>query len=197
MSIVKKVFRNIDLNDDGKMSKEEAEIFYRPEAVNQDYIQGNITKEDSITQFFSYLKLDHEGYCTWEEFKNYYTDVSSVTGKDENFVNVITNTWGINEGAVLPEECVINDFVKLLREKLIGKTNGVLDEYKLREMFSEYDREKSGLLTKIELQAMAVRLGLEIPDPVVYGLFKRFSSHRGDFMEFNQFNQFILYDTYK
>jgi len=47
--------------------------------------------------------------------------------------------------------------VKLLREKLIGKTRGVMDEYKMNEMFVEYDTEKSGLLTMIELQAMSVR----------------------------------------
>lgn len=96
-----------------------------------------------------------------------------------------------------PSDSVINDFVKLLREKLMGKTRGVMDEYKLPEMFREYDTEKSGLLTRTQLQAMAIRLGLEMPDMVAEGLFSRFTSNRGDFVEFRQFHEFILYDTYK
>lgn len=85
---VEKVFKNIDLNSDGKMSEDEAAIFYRSETVNKDFIQGKCTKADSVKQFFSYMRLDAEGYCTWEEFRNYYTDVSSVVGKDDNFVQI-------------------------------------------------------------------------------------------------------------
>jgi len=54
LNFVKKVFKNIDLDDDLKVSVEEAEIFYRPAEVNPDFIQGKISKHDSILQFFSY-----------------------------------------------------------------------------------------------------------------------------------------------
>ena len=51
--------------------------------------------------------------------------------------------------------------MKAIREKLIQKTNGDHDELLLRELFSEFDLNKSGVLCINELYAMLLQL--EIP----------------------------------
>jgi len=51
--------------------------------------------------------------------------------------------------------------MKTVRGKLIQKTCGAHDEMLLRELFSEYDLNKSGVLCINELYAMLLQL--EIP----------------------------------
>ena len=113
------------------------------------------------------------------------------------YIKSLSNFLGVFENYKAASSQEVKDYVKILREKLINKTSGVMDEYLLASKFKEYDPEKSGLLHMVQLQAIAMQLNIEIPDNVVISLFDGLSSCRGDFVEFKQLNDFLLYHTYK
>jgi len=197
LEYIKKVFKGIDLNNDGLVSLDEATIFYKAEAVDLKYIQGDHTKSDAVKEFVSLIQHDEQGNFGLNEFINYYTDISSTIGKDEIFGDILYNTWGICENWKAATDQEVHDYIKILREKLINKTSGVMDEYLLASRFKEYDADKSGLLHRVQLQAICMKLNIEIPDNIVTTMFSKLSSCRGDFVLFKQFQDFILYNTYK
>jgi len=197
LDYIKKVFKGIDLNNDGLVSLDEATIFYKAESVDLKYIQGNHSKTDAVKEFVSLIQADEQGNFGLAEFINYYTDISSTIGKDEIFGETLYNTWGICENWKAATDQEVSDYVKVLRTKVINKTSGVMDEYLLASRFKEYDVDNSGLLHRVQLQAICMKLNIEIPDNIVTSMFSKLSSCRGDFVLFKQFQDFILYNTYK
>jgi hypothetical protein len=172
-------------------------LFYRPDVVSAEYIQGAIDSEAALREFWSFFGKDCDGMVTLDEFKLYYVDVSSGVGTDDNFRGLLQMTWGVYEDEVEAPSTVVDDFVRLFREKLIAKTSGVMDEYKMVEIFKGYDLNKSGLMSKTEFMAISIKLGIEFPANVVDGLFARFPTSRKNFVEFKQFHDYLLYDIYK
>lgn len=196
LGLVKKVYNSLDFKRSGKVPKEDAAVFYRPE-VNRDYVHGGLSAEQALNEFWSHFQTNEDGTLSSEQFTHYYTDISSVVGSDENFATIMRLTWGILEDETPAPEPIILKYVNLLREKLINKTNGVLDEYLLAGMYRDYNTNKSGFLSKTELAAMAIRQNVDMPNCVLDGLFNKFSSGRLNYVDFEEFNNFILFDTYK
>jgi len=196
-NIVSKVWKMVDFKSTGKISLNEIALFYRPDQVSQEYIQSNVDSEKALGEFWSYFQHDSEGLVSFDEFNKYYVDVSAGVGTDENFMKLLEMTWGVYEDEVRAPETVVNNFVRLFREKLIAKTTGVMDEYIMSELFNSYDLNKSGLMSKTDFSAIAIKLGIEFPENVVDGLFARFPTSRKNFVEFKQFHDYLLYNIYK
>jgi hypothetical protein len=63
---------------------------------NKEYMQGNKSREIIISEFlggFEGAKGDRNGIVTWEEFLDYYTDLSMSIPDDVYFVQMMESVW--------------------------------------------------------------------------------------------------------
>jgi len=121
------------------------------------------TLQTRINQFWETFKNYPDLKVPRNDFFAYWEDVSLATPSDEQFIQVITKTFGITEtddAQIRSEE--IKEILRQIRYKLIQKTKGIQDEILLRKLFVEYDTSKSGYLTLDELQAMMIKLDIPI-----------------------------------
>jgi len=97
-----------------------------------DFYNGKATRCEIVMGFLKQFP-DPQGTITFDQFVDYYTDLSVGITSDEYFSDLIRNTWGVCLGGkkeVTKQE--IQFILKTLREKLIQKTNGAHDELLLR-----------------------------------------------------------------
>ena len=67
---------------------------------NKDFNEGTKTKEDIIGEFlnsFDGLKGNSDGAISYQEWVDYYTDLSTSIPSDEYFVAMMESTWCIAE----------------------------------------------------------------------------------------------------
>ena len=85
------------------------------------------------------------------------------------------SVWCVNEdeAAAIPKEQV-EFLVKTLRKKLLDFSKTSTDEYVLRQLFKDFDTNKSGTLTIDELIAMLAKLQIACERKHVSALFKKF-----------------------
>lgn len=111
---------------------------------------------------------------------------------------MIKNTWGVsldNKTEVTKQE--ISFIVKTLREKLIQKTSGAHDELLMRQLFREFDKNKTGLLTCDDLYAMLLLLEIPVHKKYLNCLLKCFDRSGDGQINFEEFSNFVLYSPYK
>ncbi len=105
------------------------------------------------------MPLTPDGYVTHEEFLNFYNDLSLNIPDDETFVRFINSQWGVayvQLKKVKPEE--VKSAIKMMRFKLIQRTEGTHEEFILKQLFSEFDVNKNNFLGLDELQKMLIKL---------------------------------------
>ena len=59
-------------------------------------LEGKKTKDEILAQFlnnFDGARGNNDGVVTWEEFYDYYSDLSMSTPSDEFFVRMMESTW--------------------------------------------------------------------------------------------------------
>lgn len=177
VKLVEKLFKMLDIKRRNKVSLSDAAVFYR-ESTNEKLIKGQMTKQEAIDDFFSFFTLDEQGDISREEFYNYYQDVGSVTGNDDNFVDLIKDAWGIVEDTHEASEDIVMKYINLLREKLINRTTGVSNKHRMEHLFNGFDLTDSSDMSYNELAAICIKLGVDVPDNVLLGLFNKFSNGR-------------------
>ena len=65
-------------------------------SMNPEFLEGRKTREELLDEFlknFEGKRGDHDGKVTWEEFVDYYSDLSMSTPSDEYFVRMMESTW--------------------------------------------------------------------------------------------------------
>ena len=90
---------------------------------------------------------------------NFYNDLSLNIPDDETFIRFISSQWGVPYvpfKKVKPEE--VKSAIKLIRFKLIQRTEGTHEEFILKQLFNEFDVNKNNFLCLDELQKMLVKL---------------------------------------
>lgn len=86
--------------------------------------------------------------------------------------------------------------VKALRFKLIQKSKGTNDEFLLRKLFSEYDENRNGYISSLELDLMLKKLELPVAEAIVEPLFRVLDKNHSGFIEYDEFKTFIFFDPF-
>jgi Ca2+-binding EF-hand superfamily protein len=202
-TIVKSAFNKLDTNQGGSLCPNEISILsiypgtlYRSN-FNSDFVLGRKSEQDAVKDYFGLFDKNQDGKITYDEWKNYYVDVSSMTGGDFAFRELVNNSWGeVTKNSSLSQE-EVNGYINLIRERLVTMTKGVEDEFKLQKLYKSFDKHNSGMLSLYEFDGMLLQLNIVVPKDVMPSLFKALDKNKSGYIEFDEFCNFILYNPYK
>lgn len=98
-TMVSKVFNTLDKDGSGKITVSSVQDFYDV-TYHPEFKKGNMTRDQLLTRFLSRFDSARTGSITHEDFFNYYTDVSMTFTLDNDFINLLQNSWCIAEDDV-------------------------------------------------------------------------------------------------
>lgn len=75
-------------------------------------------------------------------------------------------------------------------------THRSTEEFLLRQLFKEFDINKSGFLTLDELHAMLIKLEIPVQKRYLNALFQKFDNNRSGLIEFSEFVHYVINDPY-
>jgi len=93
--IVRKAFDLMDKDGSGAISLKDVVQIYDV-SRNKDFIDGKKSKEEIIKDFlsgFEGVKGNRDGTITWEEWNDYYTDLSMSLVDDNQFIAMMESAW--------------------------------------------------------------------------------------------------------
>jgi len=119
--IVRKVFANMDKDHSGQITVSDIANIYDV-SQNADFISGKKTKEEILSDFlsgFEGMKGNRDGIITWEEFSDYYSDMSLSIPDDLYFTRMLESVWCVNEDADSEvSKQAVQHLLSLLRQRL-------------------------------------------------------------------------------
>jgi len=199
-AMVKKAFQLMDKDSSGKINVRDIERIYDV-TQNKDFQEGKKSREEVLEEFlnsFEGVKGNRDGVITWEEWLDYYTDLSMSMPRDDYFVAMMESVWCVPEdpeAAVYKEQ--LEHLTKAMRQKLMDFANQQQDEYVLRQIFKQFDTNNSGDLTVDELGAMMAKLELSVERKFLNALFKKFDKNGNGVIEFEEFVDYIIHNPYR
>lgn len=141
---------------------------------------------------------DESACITWEAFCEFYADISMSSFDDKAFIKLVENTWQISEpdcSAVTKEQ--VESLVATIRGSLLkAGTETHTEEFVLRELFREHDRNSDGILTKVEIRAMLGKLNINAGDKYLDALIGMMDSNKNGVIEFEEFLTFLVHARY-
>lgn len=93
--MVKKAFEQMDKDGSGKVSIQDITQIYDV-SRNRDFIEGKKSREEILSDFlsgFEGVKGNRDGIISWEEWQDYYTDLSMSITDDVYFVQMMESVW--------------------------------------------------------------------------------------------------------
>ena len=95
LNMVKKAFVMLDKDGSGKLTTSDIAGIYDV-SMNAEFLEGKKTKDEILTEFlnnFDGARGNNDGIVTWDEWKDYYSDLSMSTPSEEYFVRMMESTW--------------------------------------------------------------------------------------------------------
>lgn len=131
-------------------------------------------------------------------FNCFYGDISMAVFDDSKFVKLVEDTWGITEPSVSkvdPKD--VEELIKAMRLNLMkyGSKNHT-EEFVLRELFRQFDRDNNGSLSIIELKGMLGMINISAADPFLEAVVKKLDKNGNGTLEFEEFVAFVVQDRY-
>lgn len=164
---------------------------------NSDFVLGRKSEDEATRDFFDLYDRNHDGKISFDEFRSYYVDVCSMIGGDKSFEDLVRSSWGEVSKQSELSQSQVNDYVNLIRERLVTMTKGVEDEFKLQQLYKSFDKHNSGMLSSTEFDGMLLKLNIVVPKEILPLLFKGLDKNRSGYIEFDEFCNFVLYNPYK
>jgi Ca2+-binding EF-hand superfamily protein len=94
-------FNVLDKDGSGEITSEDIAGVYDV-SQNKDFLDGTKTKEEILAEFlneFDGPSGNNDGVVDWQEFSDYYSDMSMSIPSDQYFVQMMETTWQVNESA--------------------------------------------------------------------------------------------------
>ena len=93
--MVQKAFASLDRDGSGNLNRSDIQGIYDV-SMNPEFLEGKKTRDELLDEFlqnFEGKRGNQDGNVTWEEFVDYYSDLSMSTPSDEYFVRMMESTW--------------------------------------------------------------------------------------------------------
>lgn len=193
VNMVKKAFMMLDKDASGKITVSDVIHIYDV-SMNPEFLEGKKTKEEILMEFlnnFDGARGNNDGIVTWEEFYDYYSDLSMSTPSDEYFVKMMESTWQIPEHE---DSDVTRQTVKMLHTEVKGRILQLAknDPNLLRKIFNDFDLNGTETLTIDEVTNLVAKLRISVERKFIYPFFKIVDSNNSGTIEYDEFEQYIM-----
>ena len=95
LTMVKKAFAMLDKDGSGQLTVSDIAGIYDV-SMNAEFLEGKKTKDEILMEFlnnFDGARGNNDGVVTWNEWCDYYSDLSMSTPSEEYFVRMMESTW--------------------------------------------------------------------------------------------------------
>jgi hypothetical protein len=141
---------------------------------------------------------DEAATITCTGLVRFYGDISMAVFDDGKFVKLVEDTWGVTEPGVLkvdPKDT--EELIRATRLNLMkyGSKNHT-EEFVLRELFRQFDRDSNGWLSVNELRGMLAMININAHDAHLEALVKKLDTNGNGRVEFEEFASFMVHDRF-
>ena len=135
---------------------------------------------------------------SWQKFSDFYADISMVMIDDKKLIALVSDTWGLQElGTYMVDTKDVETLLAAIRHNLLKYgSSRHSEEFVLREVFRDFDRDNSGSLTINELRGMLFKINLTTDECYLKALIKRLDTNGNGVIEFEELQRFIVSDPY-
>jgi Ca2+-binding EF-hand superfamily protein len=131
---------------------------------------------------------------------DFYADVSMAIFDDQQFINLVSDSWKIKEADYLKVskeeiENLVTSFRKCLMRLSKQQHH---EEFVLRELFRAFERQNNGIITVEIFRSMLEKVDLTAPDEHIEALLIQadLSGNANGVVEFEEFVHFVILSRY-
>lgn len=192
LNMVKKAFSRFDRDNSGSIQVSEIAGIYDV-SCNPEFIEGRKTKEQILADFlnqFDGSRGNNDGVVTWDEWQEYYAELSMSTPSDEYFVRMMEQTWQVPEDEETP---LVKQTVQHLLTEVRNRTLELSknDPNLVRKVFNDFDLHGRGHLTIDEVTNMIAKLRISVERKYVHPFFKCIDRNNSGGIEWEEFDCYI------
>ena len=113
---------------------------------------------------------------------------------DNQYVEMVNSAWDVTEPAYKTvTQKDLETVLQAIRASLLkAGTEKHTEEFILREIFREHDRNNNGSLSKTELGSLLNKINLKVVDKYLEALIKKLDANGNGSIEFEEFVHFIV-----
>lgn len=196
-AMVDKAFWILDFNGSGVINYEDLKEVYDV-SCNKEFIEGRKTKEQILDEFimtFEGSQGKKDGSIAYNEWVDYYTDLSMSLPSDDYFVQMMESVWGICEHEDTQDyQNTINEYSWVTREQLLallGKYNTKTD---ITKVFNDFDLTHKASITIDEFANMLAKLQIAVDRKYLRGIFRTINLSKSGCILLDEFIHFIRPD---
>lgn len=117
--------------------------------------------------------------------------------KDDEFVKLVAETWSVDTSSLFVHSKDVEALVAAIRHNLMKYGNARhTEEFILRDLFRDFDRNGDGTLGLDELNQMLLKINLKTDQKYVCALMNLFDSNSNGKVEFEEFQRYVVADRY-
>lgn len=108
---------------------------------------------------------NNDGQITKEEWNDYYAEMSMGIPNDDYFIEMLCSAWMILENETLTpaDKNTVKNCLARLKKGIEGKIPPMMSfESGIRNIFNQYDKDKTGMITINELNSLCLGVGVPL-----------------------------------
>jgi len=196
LTMVRRVFDMLDEDKSGILTVSDVINKYQVNS-HPDVARGKARPEDVLEDFLEGFEGsrtgNHDAEVTWEEFADYYHDLSASIPDDDYFCVVMEQCWMISESQDPEINAQLDQLELILKRKVAEKTKGNQNEASvLRKTFRFFDSDESGQITMDEFRKALEVFGISLERKHTQGFFARYDPNGDGVIMYEEFIQALL-----
>ena len=196
MALTVKVFESLQPDEKGQVKVSEIEKRFNVDK-HRDYLLLNIPKDEILRDILSNFPNSQSGLIQYEDFIEFYRDLSMGVADDNSFALMMEHVWGIIESEDnIAFKQNLDQLINTVRLKLNTLSRKTQDEFFLRNIFREFNLSQSGYISLEELEAMLLKLTIIAEKKYLHALFQKFDQNHSGKIEFEEFCSFLISNPY-
>ena len=156
---------------------------------------------EGFDQWCTAIEVDcanEEATVSRADFQLFYSDISMGCFEDSKFIKLVEDTWQVSEPIQAKVDVRnVETLIQTVRNNLIKSGNDKHhEEFVLRELFRQYDRNSDGELTLDEVRGMLQMLNVTADEAHLVAFVERVDINKSGTIDFEEFVSFIVQDRY-